>query len=87
MGSFGKNHIKFQLKKRTEESSLMTLKSNAKFKEKLTCGFKYDTRNSVNFHPKTQKSKNFSSMGCFYPNYMRFELKKYREIIFHDTEQ
>ena len=65
----------------------MTLKSNAKFKEKLTCGFKYDTRNLVNFHPKTQKSKNFSSMGCFYPNYMRFELKKYREIIFHDTEQ
>ena len=30
----------------------MALKSDAKFKEKLTCGFKYDIRNLVNFHPK-----------------------------------
>ena len=29
----------------------MTLKSDAKFKEKLTYGFKYDVRNLVNFHP------------------------------------
>ena len=35
----------------------MTLKSDAKFKEKLTCGFKYDMKNLVNFHPTTQKSK------------------------------
>ena len=26
----------------------MTLKSNAKFKEKLTCGFKYDMKDLVN---------------------------------------
>ena len=65
----------------------MTLKSDAKFKEKLTCGFKYDMRNLVNFHPTTQKSKNFTSMGYFCPKYMRFELKKYRGVIFHDTEQ
>ena len=56
----------------------MTLKSDAKFKEKLTCGFKYDMRNLVNFHPTTQKSKNFTPMGYFCPKYMRFELKKYR---------
>ena len=65
----------------------MALKSDAKFKEKLTCGFKYDMRNLVNFHPTTQKSKNFTSMGYFCPKYMRFELKKYRGVIFHDTEQ
>ena len=65
----------------------MTLKSDAKFKEKLTCGFKYDMRNLVNFHPTTQKSKNFTSMGYFCPKYMRFELEKYRGVIFHDTEQ
>ena len=65
----------------------MTLKSDAKFKEKLTCGFKYDMRNLVNFHPTTQKSENFTSMGYFCPKYMRFELKKYRGVIFHDTEQ
>ena len=27
----------------------MKLKSDAKFKEKLTCGFKYDMKDSVNF--------------------------------------
>ena len=47
----------------------MTLKSDAKFKEKLTCGFKYDMRNLVNFHPTTQKSENFTSMGYFRPKY------------------
>ena len=65
----------------------MTLKSDAKFKQKLTCDFKYDMRNLVNFYPTTQKSKIFTSMGYFCPSYMRFELKKCRGIIFHDTEQ
>ena len=63
----------------TEELSLMTLKSDAKFKEKLTCGFKYDMRNLVNFHPNTQKS--------LLPKYTRSELQKYRGVIFHETEQ
>ena len=58
----------------------MTLKSDAKFEKK-------DMRNLVNFHPTTQKSKNFTSMGYFCPKYMRYELKKYRGVIFHDTEQ
>ena len=35
----------------------MTLKSDAKFKEKLTCGFKYDVTNLTNSHPTTQKSE------------------------------
>ena len=56
----------------------MTLKSDAKFKEKLTFGFKYDIRNLVNFHPPTQKSENFTLMGYFCPKYIRFELKKHR---------
>ena len=43
----------------------MTLKIDAKFKEKLTCGFKYDLRNFVNFHPTTQKSKNFTLIASF----------------------
>ena len=57
----------------------MRLKSDAKFKEKLTCSFKYDLRNLVNFHPSTQKSGNFTSMGYFCRKYMRFELKKITE--------
>ena len=40
----------------------------------------------MNFHPTTQKSTNFTSMGYFCPNYMRFELKKYRGVIFYDTD-
>ena len=65
----------------------MTLKSDATFKEKLSCGFKYDVRNLVNFDPTAQKSKNFTSMGSFCPKHVRFELKKYGGVIFHDTEQ
>ena len=48
----------------------MTLKCDAKFKEKL---------NLLNFHPATQKPKNFTSMGYFCPKYMRFERKKNTE--------
>ena len=60
----------------------MTLKTDAKFKEKLACGFKYDMKNLVNFHPTTQKSEIFFSMGYFCPKYIRFELQKYRGVIF-----
>ena len=52
IGSFCKNHVKFQLKI-TEDLSLMILMTNAKLKEKLASGFKYDMRNLVNFHPTT----------------------------------
>ena len=68
------------------QKSYLSLKSRVKFKEELTCGFKYVMRNLVNFHP-TQKSENFFSMGSFCPKYTRFELQKYRGVIFHDTEQ
>ena len=65
----------------------MKLKSDAKSEEKLILGSKTDMRNLVNFHPATQKSKHFTLMNYFYLNYMRFQLKKYRGVIFHDTEQ
>ena len=61
--------------------------SDVKFKEKLLCGFKYDIRNCMNFHTTTQKSKKFTSMGYFCTKYMRFELKRYRRVIFHDSEE
>ena len=57
----------------------MTIKSDTKFEEKSTLGFKNDMKNLVNFHQTTQKSKGFT--------FVRFELKKYRGVIFHDTEQ
>ena len=36
----------------------MTLKSDTKFKEKLT--LKYNMKNLLNFHPTSQKSENFT---------------------------
>ena len=78
---------KVSAKKSTEELSLKTQKSDVKFNEKLTCGFKYDMRDLVNFHPTTQKFENFFLMGSFCPKYTRFELQKYRGVIFHETEQ
>ena len=55
--------------KSTEELPLMTLKSDAQFSEKLTCSFKYDIRNLVNFYPTTQKSENFTLTGSFCAKY------------------
>ena len=56
--------------------------SDAKFKEKLTCSFRYDMRNFVNDHPTTQKSENFTSVSYFCLKYMRFELKNTKELSF-----
>ena len=38
----------------------MTLKSNAKFEEKLTCCLENDMRNLANFHQSTQKCQNWN---------------------------
>ena len=78
LGSFCKNHKKFQLKKLGRVISwhwrVMKICKNWHI-------------NLVNFHPTTQKSKNFTSMSYFCQNHMRFELKNCRGVIFHDTEQ
>ena len=37
----------------TEELRVMTIKNNAKFEEKLTCRFKIDLRNLMNFDMST----------------------------------
>ena len=70
----------------------MTLKNDAKFKEKPTCSFKYDIRNLVNFHPNTQKSENVTSIGPFYIYFFVqtvkvWDKKKHRGVIFCDTDQ
>ena len=56
-------------------------------KKKLFCGFKYDLRNLVIFHPSTQESGNFTLRGYFCPMCIRFDLKRCRGVIFHDTEE
>ena len=37
----------------------MTLESDAKFEEKVTCGLENDMKNLANFHQSTQKSQNW----------------------------
>ena len=71
----------------TEELCVMTVMNDAKFEEELTCCFKIDMRNLTNFDPSTQKvSKIFTLMGSFWTKYIMFELKKYRRVMFDDTE-
>ena len=41
----------------------MTLKSDAKFEKKLSCGFKNDMRNLANFYQSTQESQNWDFDG------------------------
>ena len=73
----------------------MILKNNAKFEEELKCCFKINMRNLTNFDPSTYKfwsersqvTKICTLMGPFWPKYIMLELKKYREVIFHDTEK
>ena len=47
----------------TEELSFMTLKNDAKFQEKLTCGLENDMRNWANFHQRTWKSQSWDFDG------------------------
>ena len=62
MGSFDQS-ITYLSSKSTEKSSFMTLKSDAKFEDKLTCGLENDFRNLANFHQSTQKYQNWDFGG------------------------
>ena len=57
----------------------MILKIDAKFEEKPICCFKID-KNLVNFNPGSIKSP-------FRAKYIIFDLKNYRGVIFHGTEE
>ena len=61
----------------------MTLKSDAKFEEKPICCFKND-KNLVNFDHSTQSLKKLHFDRSL--SYITIDLKKYRGVIFHDTE-
>ena len=66
MGSFWSKYIMFELKN-TKESCFMTLKTDAKFEEKLTCGFENDM-NLANFYQRTQKSQYWYFDGILLSN-------------------
>ena len=44
----------------TGEFCVMAMKNYAKFEEELTCQFKIDMRNLMNFDPSTQKSQKYA---------------------------
>ena len=68
----------------------MTLKSDAKFEEKLIYCFKND-KTLVNFDQNTRNSHFDCSFCAKYIMYRGVqsteEYKKYRGVIFHDTEE
>ena len=66
----------------------MKLKRDTIFGEVSTHHFKIVIRNLSKFDPSIRKSKkNLILMGSFSAKYILLELKKYRRIIFHETEE
>ena len=70
-------------KKSTEELCVITPKNDAKFEEELACALKNDVKNLANFDANLRIS---TLMGFFWPKYIIFELKKYRDVMRHYTE-
>ena len=65
----------------------MQLKRDTKFGEESTC-LKIDIKEFDKIWPEHSKvSKIFILMGSFWAKYILFELKKYRGVIFHETEE
>ena len=61
----------------------MRVESDAKFEEKLALGFK----NMVNFNASSGKSENLHFDVLLSIAYIKFQLKKRRRVISHDTEE
>ena len=65
----------------------MTLKSDAKFEEKLTLGSKNDMRNLVNFNASSGKSGNLHFDVMLLSIAYKVQPKRYKRIISHGTEK
>ena len=65
----------------------MTLKNDAKFKGKLTRGFKNDKRNLVNFHESSQKPENLHLDELILWKHTKFKMKKYKSAMSQVTEE
>ena len=50
----------------------------------MTCRFKIEMRNFMNFDQSTRKSQKFA-LGSFYSKYIIFQLRKYRGVMFDGT--
>ena len=71
----------------TEELCFTAMKNDTKFEAELTCRFKIDM-NFTNFDPSFNGLLVTKVlMGSSWPKYIMFELKQYRVVIFHGTEE
>ena len=66
----------------------MTVESGAKFEEKLALGLKNDMTNLENFNASSGKSQtlHFDALLLSITN-IKFQLKKRKRVISHDTEE
>ena len=84
ISSFCWKYIQFQ-QKGTEELCAMTMNSDAKFEEKPIC-FKND-KNLMHIDLSTQKSQKFALWLVLSCKLYNISPKKYRGVIFHDTDK
>ena len=68
----------------------MTLKNDEKSEENLTLNFESFENWQKEFDEvwlqNSKVSKIYTLMGCFWPNYIMFQLKKYRGVMFDCTQ-
>ena len=60
----------------------MTLKSDTKFEEKLTCCLENDMRNFANFHQSTRKCQNWNFNGILFVQRRKCMSIKFTEELF-----
>ena len=65
----------------------MTLKNDAKFEIKLTCGLENNMKNLTNFYQSTQKFQYQDFDGIRYSKQEMYELKIYRGVLCHHNEE
>ena len=65
----------------------MTLRSDGKFEEKLTCRLKNDMKNVENFHQSTQKRHNWHFDEILCQKQKMYELKIYRGVMCRENEE
>ena len=65
----------------------MTLKGDAKFKRKLTCGLKNNLKNLLNFLASNWKSRNLHCDGLLLSKAYKDLDEQYRRVVCHDTEK
>ena len=87
MGSFWVKYILFEMKNYREVIFHET-KEGYKIWGGIDLSFQNWHKEFGKFWPEHSRvSKMFTLMGSFWANYIFFELKKYRGVIFHETEE